>query len=161
MDFSEACSEVDYILEHLHPNDKEKIPKAVFDFFKANKAMFYKVNLTANLPLANQNLKDETKAFLKILNYKYFADENQKKQFKDIFKEKVFEKKVALNAKEEHNANMELAIYKDNKIAKWFKNILKLFKRIQIDLERQLKRQEKILGGLQNAINYFRAHKKG
>ncbi len=130
MDFSEACSEIDYILEHLHPNDKEKIPKAVFDFFKANKSIFYKVNLTTSLPLANQDLKDETRAFLQILNYKYFADENQKKQFKDILKEKVFEEKVTLNTKEENNANMELTIYKENKIAKWFKNILKLFKKI-------------------------------
>lgn len=125
MNFSEACSEIDYILEHLHPNDKKKIPKAVFDFFKANKSIFYKVSLTTSLPLANQDLKDETRAFLQILNYKYFADENQKKQFKDIFKEKV-----TLNTKEENNANMELAIYKENKIAKWFKNILKLFKKM-------------------------------
>lgn len=129
MDFSEACSEVNYILEHLNPTDKKKIPKTVFDFFKINKAMFYQVNLTTSLPLVQQNLKDETKAFLQILNYKYFADENQKKQFKDIFKEEPFKESITLNEKEENNTNMELAIYKENKIVKWFKNILKLLKK--------------------------------
>ncbi len=129
MDFSEACSEVDYILEHLHPTDKKKIPKTVFDFFKTNKAIFYQVNLTTSLPLVQQNLKDETKAFLQILNYKYFANENQKRQFKDIFKVETFKESIVLNKKEEDNTKMELAIYKENKIVKWFKNVLKLFKK--------------------------------
>ena len=42
MEFAEACSEVDFILENLQPSDKEKIPKSVFDFFKENKYNFDK-----------------------------------------------------------------------------------------------------------------------
>ena len=37
MEFAEACSEVDFILENLQPSDKEKIPQSVFEFFKNNK----------------------------------------------------------------------------------------------------------------------------
>ena len=69
MEFAEACCEVDFILTNLNPEDKKKIPKTVIKFFKENKSLFYKVNLTTTKPLANQELKDETKAFLQILNY--------------------------------------------------------------------------------------------
>ena len=84
MKFDEACCEVDFILEHLKPSDKEKIPKSVFDFFKENKSIFYKVNLTTEKLLKEQKLKDETKAFLQIINYKYFADEKQKESFEKM-----------------------------------------------------------------------------
>ena len=52
MEFAEACSEVDFILENLQPSDKEKIPQSVFEFFKNNKSLFYKVNLTTDKSLA-------------------------------------------------------------------------------------------------------------
>ncbi len=87
MEFSEACCEVDYILDNLNPDDKKRIPENVLKFFKENKSLFYKVNLTTAKSLAVQPLKDETKAFLQILNYKYFANEEQKEEFQEMFKE--------------------------------------------------------------------------
>ena len=45
MEFEEACSEMDYIFEHMNPIDKDKIPEKVRKFFKDNKSIFYKVNL--------------------------------------------------------------------------------------------------------------------
>ena len=84
MEFAEACSEVDFILENLQPSDKEKIPQFVFEFFKNNKSLFYKVNLTTDKSLAEQDLKNETKAFLQIINYKYFSNKEQQKEFRDM-----------------------------------------------------------------------------
>lgn len=123
MEFSDACSEVDYILEHLNPEDKKKLPEKVIMFFKENKSMFYQININVNQPLVEQNLKDETKAFLQILNYKYFADEKEKQQFKEIFNEDKYEIELM-----ENNKQMELTIYKENVIAKWVKNILTYFR---------------------------------
>ena len=37
MEFEQACSEMDYILEHMNPNDLKKIPKDVINFFEENK----------------------------------------------------------------------------------------------------------------------------
>lgn len=137
MEFSEACCEVDYILDNLNPDDKKKIPEKVIDFFKKNKSSIYNVNLTTEKPLAQQTLKDETKAFLQILNYKYFANEKQKEEFKKIFKDEnvnelLFEN-TKLNLKIEtieidEDLSTELTIYKENKLISFFKRILKFLK---------------------------------
>lgn len=77
MEFAEACSEIDFILTNLNPEDRKKIPESAIKFFKENKSLFYKVNLTTDKPLSEQDLKDETKAFLQILNEKYFSKQKQ------------------------------------------------------------------------------------
>lgn len=126
MKFDEACCEVDFILEHLQPSDKEKIPKSVFDFFKENKSIFYKVNLTTEKLLKEQKLKDETKAFLQIINYKYFADEKQKESFEKMLesnnetKEEVKEELTQPEAK-------EIVVYKENKLVKILRKIRDFF----------------------------------
>ena len=98
MEFAEACSEVDFILENLQPSDKEKIPQSVFEFFKNNKSLFYKVNLTTDKSLAEQDLKNETKAFLQIINYKYFSNKEQQEKFRDMFEnDNTYEKIVNIS----------------------------------------------------------------
>lgn len=134
MEFSEACCEVDFILANLNPEDKKKIPNTVINFFKENKSLFYNVSLTVDKPLAEQNLKDETKAFLQILNYKYFSNEVQKEKFEKSFKENVtvnemFSENNFSNVQEEKNEVIELTIYKENKILSIFKKILNFFRK--------------------------------
>ena len=58
MEFEEACSEMDYIFEHMNPIDKDKIPEKVRKFFKDNKSIFYKVNLDPSKNLEEQELKE-------------------------------------------------------------------------------------------------------
>lgn len=123
MEFEEACCEVDFILTNLNPEDKKKIPETVIKFFKENKSVFYKVNLTVTKPLANQELKDETKAFLQILNYKYFANQKQKEEFKKIFVEN--ENVSSSEIKE----NLKLIIYKESKIKIFINKIISFFRK--------------------------------
>lgn len=119
MEFEEACSEMCYILENLNPIDKKKIPKATLQFFNNNKSIFYKVNLDVTKELREQNLKDETKAFIQIINKKYFNGEYFFDEIENI-KEEIFE------VKEQVKESTELIIRKkENKIIKWFKNIFK------------------------------------
>lgn len=136
MEFSEACCEVDFILANLNPEDKKKIPKSVFEFFKENKSLFYNVNLTTEKPLKEQDLKDETKAFLQIINYKYFSNKEQKEQFKEIFKEDeditdMFSKDTIIQDFNEEKfsseENKELTVYKENKLLIFIKKILNIF----------------------------------
>ena len=124
IEFNEACSEIDFILEHLRPEDKEKIPKSVFDFFRENKSLFYNVNISIDKPLKDQELKDETKAFLQIINYKYFADEKQKEKFEQILKDYDETKR-----QETIQETKEIVIYKENKLIKILKKICKFFNR--------------------------------
>lgn len=141
MEFLEACSEVDFILTNLNPEDKKKIPEATINFFKENKSLFYKVNLTTSKPLSKQILKDETKAFLQILNYKYFADQKQKEEFEEIFKEnenvdKMFSNETYVSELNKNyiqtgeNKNIgtsDLVVYKENKIKSFIKKIIDFF----------------------------------
>ena len=71
MDFEIACSEISYIIDHMEPAIKDKIPNKMKNFFRDNKASFYDVKLTTEKRLEDQELKDETKAFLEIIKMKY------------------------------------------------------------------------------------------
>ena len=131
MDYSKACSEVDFILEHISPEDKERIPDKVINFFKDNKSFFYKTNIDTNKKLKDQDISDETKAFLKIIYYKYFANEEQKKEFEKMLNKEesneIFDSKAILEEpKENINMQNKMIEYKDNinifqKIWGWIK----------------------------------------
>lgn len=125
MEFQEACSEIDYIFEHMNPTDKNKIPQKVRNFFKSNKSIFYKVNLDPSKNLEDQELKEETKAFIAIINYKYLLGENAKEEFNEILKNDTLEE--IADQKEE----VTMVVYKENKIIVFFKN---LFKKLKINL---------------------------
>lgn len=111
MGFEEACSEMNYILEHLDPKDIDKIPERVREFFKTNKSVLYKVKLDSTKKLEEQELKEETKAFIQILNEKYLFDE----------------KAVKIH-KQERIENKQMTIYKENKLLKWIKKVLNIRK---------------------------------
>lgn len=125
MEFEEACSEMDYIFEHMNPIDKNKIPQKVIKFFKDNKSIFYKVNLDPSKNLEKQELKEETKAFITIINYKYLAEENRKQEFDEILKNDSNDNlEKIVNLKED----TAMVVYKENKIIAFFKKIFKNIK---------------------------------
>lgn len=125
MKFEEACSEIDYILEHMNPVDLEKIPEEVRQFFKDSKSILYKVKLDETKNLYEQELKEETKAFIKILNAKYFNEE-EKEELNNILRQKE-----EIEDKEVNNitTTTEMIVYKKNIFAKLRNFVLKIFKR--------------------------------
>ncbi len=120
MDFEIACSEIDFILNNMAPTDLSKIPQDVIKFFKDNKSVLYKVKLDVTKNLYEQELKDETKAIIKILNAKYFGGKEEKQKINDIIKNEEIEEKL--------NTKNEMIIYKENKLTKIINKILKFFK---------------------------------
>ena len=122
MEFEEACSEMYNIIEHMNPIDKDKIPEKVRKFFKDNKSIFYKVNLDPSKNLEEQELKEETKAFITIINYKYLAGENAKEEFNELLNDN------SLNKIENLKEDVTMVVYKENKILTFLK---KLFKNIK------------------------------
>ena len=123
MEFEEACSEMDYILEHMNPIDKLKIPKNIIQFFKENKSITYKVELDVTKNLKEQELKDETKVFIKLLNAKFFANKTVEKDSDyTLFKK---EKEIEI----ENNKALTV-IEKENRLILWVKKIFKkMFKK--------------------------------
>ena len=121
MEFEQACSEMDYILKHMNPNDLNKIPKDVINFFKENKSVFYNVKLDSTKKLYEQDLKDETKAFIKILNEKYFCVNEETKELDNIIKNEETSAEV-------YSAKNEIIVYRENILTRIFIKILKFFK---------------------------------
>ncbi|MBQ2836488.1 MAG: hypothetical protein IJE68_06630 [Clostridia bacterium] len=79
--------------------------------------MFYKVNLDVTKDLSKQELKDETKAFIQIINEKYFSN---------LLKENKVNQSEKVEERVEVKQTTALAIIKkENKILRWLKNIFR------------------------------------
>ena len=145
MAIQEACSEVNYILTYLDPEDKKKIPESVIEFFNENKDIFYKVQIDKDKPLKDQPLQEETKALLHLLHYYYLATEEEKKEFKKYIQEsdgtadiESIEENInpASNGISNSEENTELVVYNDSfykkvssKIKSIFSSIFGIFKK--------------------------------
>lgn len=133
MEFEEACCEMDYILEHMPPEDLSKIPITIREIFKNNKSVFYNVKLDETKPLKEQSLKEETKAFIQIINMKYLEGASNEKIYNELLdiSEDVDEKNIEFLKKESESERTdlkELVIYKENKLIAFIKKILEKFK---------------------------------
>lgn len=149
MEFEKACNEVYFILNHLNPEDRKKLPESVIQFFKENKDIFYKVNIDTSKQLCNQDLKEETKAFLQIIKETYFSNENEKDDFMQLedlkvdeiqksiedfngknrinMKQPKYDEKI-INATQENKNNNEMIVFKESKFKKLIKKIMNIFK---------------------------------
>lgn len=142
MNYEQACSEMNFILNNLKLEDLEKIPKSFIQFFANNMDSEYPVNIDLNKPLYEQNLLEETKAFIKIIQINYFTleenrsekiaelgldDVNENYSYENLFRNGITninsDKKTVETAE-----NTSLIEYKDeNKIVKFFKNLFNKF----------------------------------
>ena len=80
MNYEQACSEMNFILNNLKADDLEKIPKKFIQFFANNMDKEYQVKIDLNKPLYEQSLLEETKAFIKIIQIKYFTPEEKRRE---------------------------------------------------------------------------------
>lgn len=153
MNYEQACSEMNFILNNLNLDDLKKIPQKIVQFFEDNMDREYHVNIDLSKPLYEQDLLEETKAFIKIIQINYFIPEEKRKEKmvelgffnmsgNDIFSyDKLFQNDVTGNSifdKDEietvkkaeviENTDTSLIKYKDeNKIIKFFKNLISKF----------------------------------
>ncbi len=126
---------------NLLPQDKqEKIPKNIIEYFKEEMDKDSKRELTTDIPLENQNLKNATWDLIAILYLKYLCeDEEEKKELEQIYDEN--EKKYREEMKEKYNPekifkerekqqviqNLPIKVQKESIIQKIIKFINKLF----------------------------------
>jgi hypothetical protein len=143
--YEDACCEVDYILEHTCSSDIEKIPSKLRDFFKNKKSKYYEVRISADIPLKEQELLDETKAIISFLNRKYLCSEEERAIRERIFIEELKKEKVHKEARQDRlettynvidthevQAKAEMpSIYEGkNRLEKIIKNIKYLLKKL-------------------------------
>ena len=131
---------------NLLPQDKqEKIPKNIIEYFKEEMDKDSKRELTTDIPLENQNLKNATWDLIAILYLKYLCeDEEEKKELEQIYAEnertyreeikekynpeKILENREKKNTEQQDEVkNLPIEVKKENFIQKIIKFINKLF----------------------------------
>ena len=93
----QAYSEVDEFLELISNEHREKIPQKLRKFLKEHKDTNYIKGINPNVPIKNQELKEETLGIIALLNLKYWCeDENEKKRLKEIYdkNEKMYQEQL-------------------------------------------------------------------
>lgn len=145
----QAYTEIDNFIELLAEDDKNKIPKKLRQFFKKEKDKEYKKNINIDIPIKEQNLKEETLALIALLNLKYICDDNKEKErltkvyydndkkYQETIKEKynpdnLFKKKYNFEEciQNDISVETEMVEYEEKKfIEKLFNKIKKIFKR--------------------------------
>lgn len=131
---------------NLLPQDKqEKIPKNLIEYFKEEMDKDSKRELTTDIPLENQNLKNATWDLIAILYLKYLCeDEEEKKELEQIYAEnertyreeikekynpeKILENREKKNTEQQDEVkNLPIEVKKENFIQKIIKFINKIF----------------------------------
>ena len=82
----QAYSEVDELLNLITEEERNKIPKKLRDFFREEKDVTYIKNISCDIPIKEQNLKEETLAIIALLNLQYWCkDDNEKQRLQEIY----------------------------------------------------------------------------
>lgn len=107
-----AYAELDEFIELLDKEDRNKIPSKLRGFFKEEKDKNYFKNISTEIPIEEQNLKEETLALIALLYLKYICeDEDEKQNLRQIYEEN--EKKYREQMRERYDP--EKAIERKNK----------------------------------------------
>lgn len=85
--YKEAVTEVLEILEHTDKEEVAKIPQDFIDFLKSNKSETYVPNLDISKPIKELKLKPKTEDLLGMIYLKWWANEEEKEEFRKRAKE--------------------------------------------------------------------------
>lgn len=85
--YSEAATEVLAILDNTEIGAVNKIPKEFINFLKENSSKTYIPEFDYTKPIKELRLKPKTEALLGLIYFKYWADEEGKKEFSKKIKQ--------------------------------------------------------------------------
>ena len=82
----QAYSEIDAFLDILSEEKRNEIPQKLINLFKEEKDKLYVKKIDINVPLKEQNLREETLDIIAFLNLQYWCkDENEKERLVKIY----------------------------------------------------------------------------
>ena len=143
----QAYSEIDEFLGFLSDVQRNKIPQKLREFFKEEKDPNYKKGISSNVPIKNQNLKEETLGIIALLNLQYWCENEQEKdRLKEVYSqnekkyqellreqynpEDIFKKRtINIENKQEKIENTQMVEYKETFIKRIINKIKSFFKR--------------------------------
>lgn len=79
--YAKVYSEVYDILKYCNENLKYKVSKKFIKYIYENRDKEYITNIIPYIPLEQQNILPETRAYVALIYINYFADENEKIEF--------------------------------------------------------------------------------
>ena len=84
----QVYSEIDEFLALLSINQRNMIPQRLREIFSQEKDKEYVKGIDPNVPIKNQNLKEDTLGWIALLNLEYWCDdENEKERLKKVYAE--------------------------------------------------------------------------
>lgn len=141
-----AYAEVVEVLDNMSLEDRNKIPKKVYDFFIEKSSKDYIKHLNKNIDLCKQDIREDTKEILAILLTNYWCKtENEKNDLLKLFRENelkyqqdlrekynpdnIFKKRAQESVIEEKNIEKEFALveYKESFFKKLINKIKNIF----------------------------------
>lgn len=141
-----AYAEVVEVLDNMSFEDRNRIPKKVYDFFIEKSSKDYIKHLNKNIALCKQDIREDTKEILAILLTNYWCKtENEKNDLLKLFRENelkyqqelrekynpdsIFKKCTQENTIEEKNIENEFALveYKESIFKKLINKIKNIF----------------------------------
>lgn len=134
----QAYSEVDEFLGLISNENRNKIPKKLREFFKEEKDINYIKGINPNVPIKNQELKEETLGIIALLNLQYWCeDENEKRRLKEVYakNEKIYQEHLQVQfnpneifkKREPIKENVSIVEYKETIIKKLINKIKNMF----------------------------------
>ena len=82
----QAYSEIDEFLGLLSEEQRNKIPENLRNFFLNERDTEYVKDIDKDIPIKDQNLKEETLAIIALLNLQYWCkDEKEKKRLISVY----------------------------------------------------------------------------
>ena len=148
-EISEVAVEINSIFSNMSIDILNKIPLKIRDFFKNNASNTYRFEYDKTKRLNEQNIKDKTRGIIALLYRDYICDDDERKEYNDIYTKFLNEKenekralynpdnifKKANNAIIENNFDSENTNYlqvindKPNIIKRIFNKILSFLKK--------------------------------
>jgi len=108
MEYSEACSDIWYLLKTLKQEEIKKIPAKLIETIRILKSDEYVPNIDLNIPLENQNLSDASIGLISFIYNNYLGTEEEKDEYGRIYDE-------YLNNNKKNNNNMDYSFKFKNK----------------------------------------------
>jgi len=83
-ELAKALSEIDFILKNTDENLQKKIPQSFWNYIEGNKDEEYQVTIDMNIPLENQNIREDTINLMAIVYRNYFCTLDEKKDYDEL-----------------------------------------------------------------------------
>ena len=103
VEYSEALSEIDDIMNHFDPDLLKRIPQKFKDFVRINKSKTYNPEFDHSKRLNELPLKEKTKAILSVIYMNFLCNEEEKIEYTKKLKENSLKREEEL--KEKYNPN--------------------------------------------------------